>query len=140
MLRAPAFEILDHTAELRLRGYGKTKEELFSTMLLGMSSILKPLPQKGETPRQKDEISIQSSDLAALLVDFLNEILYLSSVNKAVYRDLLISELSREKLKAETRGVVVSGFEKDIKAATHHQASVRKRPDGTWEGEVIFDV
>ncbi|PIR90405.1 hypothetical protein COU04_00035, partial [bacterium (Candidatus Gribaldobacteria) CG10_big_fil_rev_8_21_14_0_10_33_41] len=34
------YEILEHKADLKIRAFGKTKQELFLNMLLGMTSGL----------------------------------------------------------------------------------------------------
>ena len=36
------YEILEHPADLKIRAFGKTKEELFLNMLKGMTDSLKP--------------------------------------------------------------------------------------------------
>ena len=80
------FEILEHKADLKIRAFGKTKEELFLNMLLGMSESMNPEIEAGT--RVKREIKIESLDLPALLVDFLSEALYQSQTNKEVYNSV----------------------------------------------------
>ncbi len=87
------YEILEHRADLKIRAFGKTKEELFSNMLSGMSENMKPELQKpGEKTKRK--IKLSSFDFQALLVDFLSEILYLSQVNKEVFFEAKFKKFS----------------------------------------------
>ena len=66
------YEILDHKADLKIRAFGKTKEELFLNMLLGMTESQKP-EIKGEEKIIR-QIKVKSLDSLALLVDFLSEV------------------------------------------------------------------
>jgi SHS2 domain-containing protein len=141
MTPPPAFEIQGHTADLRLYGSGQTKAELFSNMLFGMSSIIKPQTagQDDELP-SKEKIGIKSPDINALLVDFLNEVLYLSNVNKRVYRRVSFESFSDTNLKGEISGREIAGFDEDIKAVTYHELEIKQRPDGYYEATIIFDI
>ncbi|PIU46821.1 hypothetical protein COS93_01570, partial [bacterium (Candidatus Gribaldobacteria) CG07_land_8_20_14_0_80_33_18] len=74
------YEILEHKADLKIRAFGKTKQELFLNMLLGMTSGLRPKVKnpclrRREKPKIKI-IRIKSLNLETLLVDFLSEVLY----------------------------------------------------------------
>lgn len=131
------YEILGHTADLRLRVTGATVEELFLNALAGMAHIMAPDVASGETPRQ---VRISSADMNALLVDFLNEALYFSNVYKEVYPDAIFSVLGETELEAELKGAPVHEFEEDIKAATHHEAEIRKDPAGYYEVTIVFDI
>jgi len=131
------FEILPHTADLKIRVFGKTKEELFLNALLGMEESLKPKVLEKVVER---EIEVKSIDLPALLVDFLNEVLYLNQVNREVYSDLKISKFWDNKLEGKVSGKKVERFGEDIKAVTYHNLKVQQKKDGTWEATVLFDV
>jgi SHS2 domain-containing protein len=41
------FEILEHKADLKIRAFGKTKEELFLNMMIGMTESQKPEIEEG---------------------------------------------------------------------------------------------
>ena len=131
------FEILEHKADLKIRVLGKTKEELFLNALLGMEESLKP---KVLEEVAEKEIEVKSIDLPALLVDFLNEVLYLNQVNREVYSGLKISKFWDNKLEGKVLGKKVERFGEDIKAVTYHNLKVQQKKDGTWEATVLFDV
>ena len=130
------FEILDHKTDLEIRAYGSTLEELFSNMLLAMSESQKAEKKEEETEK---EIRVDSADLPSLLVDFLNEALYLSQVNKEVFERIKIEELSNRTIKGKLAGRRVSRFGEDIKAATYHNLRVEKK-NREWQATVIFDI
>jgi SHS2 domain-containing protein len=130
------YEILEHKADLKIKAFGKTKEELFLNMLKAMSDNQKPEFLEKEIKRQ---IEIKALDLSALLVDFLNEALYLSQTNHESYFEVNFKDFSDNKIKAELIGKKIIRFGEDIKAVTYHDLSVEKK-NGTWEAIVLFDI
>jgi SHS2 domain-containing protein len=130
------FEILEHITDLKIRAFGRDKKELFLNMLKGMAESQRAEKLKIKTKRQ---VKIKSLDLAALLVDFLNEVLYLSQVNKEIYLDLKLKKFNDYGLEGEIIGQKVSKFGEDIKAATHHNLEIKQK-DKTWEAIILFDI
>lgn len=131
------FKILPHTADLKIKASGKTKEELFSNMLNGMSQSQKPEIKSKE--KIKREIKIKSLDLPSLLVDFLSEVLYLAQVNKEVYFKVRFKKISNNEIEGELIGQKVERFGEDIKAVTYHGLDVRQKKD-VWEATLLFDI
>jgi len=150
------YEILEHKADLKIRAFGKTKEELFLNMLIGMSESMKGSEVRIPEEKIRREVKIKSLDLPALLVDFLSEVLYLSQVNREVYfnvkfrkffdneeeEDLSSSSpfATAREIEAELIGQKVERFGEDIKAVTYHSLNIRQREDGIWEATVLFDI
>lgn len=133
------FKILSHTADLRMTATGKTIKELFSSALAGMTSYLAPkIPKNLKSVRRT--ISLASPDRTTLLVDFLNEVLSLSLINKEAYDKIIFKNLADTKIKAEIYGSTVENFGKDIKAVTYHEADVRQNEKGEWETTLVFDI
>lgn len=131
------FEILEHTADLRIRAFGETKEDLFRNSLFGMSSVQKAELPAGEKITKK--IKIESTDLTALLVDFLSEALTQSQINKAVFYAAEFSKFSDTALEGEIEGVKIAEFNEDVKAATYHGAEIIQKND-VYEVTVVYDI
>lgn len=132
------FETLDHPADLKIRAFGKTKEEVFLNMLLGMINGLRPkLKTLGEG--EAATINIKSTNLETLLVDFLSKVLYLIQVNHEVYNNVKFKKFTDTELEAELSGKEVERFGEDIKAVTYNNLEVKQKEDG-WEAIVLFDV
>lgn len=140
------FEILPHTADMRLKVFGKTEKELFQNALAGMAEILK---KEAKRPKKaKAKIAVKSPDINSLLVDFLSEVLYQSQINKAVYRDVKFLKFSnpsinlgQAELEAEISGFKVEEFDEDIKAVTYHELNIKKSTDSkAFETIIIFDI
>ena len=142
------FEVLEHKADLKIRVFGKTKEELFGNAVLAMMESMKPVKEENEEQNKK-EIKIKSLDLPALLVDFLSEVLYLTQVNKEVYDKIKFKKLSlpqpsagegRAELVAEVSGKKVKRFNQDIKAVTYHDLEIQEKENGSWQATILFDI
>ncbi len=131
------YEILEHISDLKIRAFGRTKEEVFSNMLLGMCGNQKTKVLPGKVKR---EIKISSPELSSLLVDFLSEILYLTQVNKEVYSEVNFKKFTDTELKAELVGQKVERFGEDIKGVTYHSLDIHQKKDGTWQAIVLFDI
>ena len=131
------YEILEHKADLKIRAFGKDKQELFLNALLGMIAGLRP-ELKAESVKRK--IIIKSIDLPLLLVDFLSEILYLIQINREVYNSVKFSKFTNTELAGELFGQKVERFGEDIKAVTHHDLDIHQRKDGGWEATILFDI
>lgn len=133
------YSFLEHTADVRMHVTGESLEELFGDALLGMVAVMKPTrPQKPESIIRK--ISIDAQDATALLVDFLSEALVWIHTEREAYTRVRFQKLTERTLQAELRGYRVRTFGEDIKAATYHEADVRKGTEGTWSTNIIFDI
>jgi SHS2 domain-containing protein len=139
------YEILEHPTDLKIRAFGKTKEELFLNIMKGMFGGAKAkilttpspsLKRKGITARK---IKIKSTDEPSLLVDFLSEALSLSDINNEVYFDVKFKKLSEKELEAEVSAQPVEKMGLEVKAATYHGVEIKK-VDDHWEATVLFDI
>jgi SHS2 domain-containing protein len=141
------FQVLPHTADLRLKVLGRTKKELFRNAVIGMFQSAYPRADKcwrlknrlicAALP-QKHKIKIKSNDIGSLLVDFLSEALYFSDIKNEAYLDAKINKLSDTFLEAEIRGVKITGFKIELKAVTYHELNIKKNK--YWETIIIFDI
>ena len=135
------YEVIGHTADIRLKVWGLTEKELFRDALLGMMYIIKMQNSKSKNQNlRKRTIKIEADDVTALLVDFLNEALYQSHTNKEIYNEVKFNQLTDKNLETELIGFSVREFDEDIKAVTYHEAEIKKRPDGQFETTLIFDI
>jgi len=135
----PAFEEIEHMADLALRVYGKDPKELFVHAAQGMFSLMQCAPQEGAEPFSC-AVELTGYDLEGLLVDWLNELLYLSEREGVCFEDFEIEELTESRLSARARGKRPCVLGKGIKAATFFDLQVVQRPDGYYEATVTFDV
>jgi len=143
------FEFLPHTADIKIRVYGKDLAQFFTHAVTGMFQAIGPqvpnckkVHERVVCPElpEKREIEVESIDLESLLVDFLSEALYLSDIYDEAYLDADIHEVNEKHIKATLRGVKITGFEVvEVKAVTYHDLDVKK-VDGLWQADIVFDI
>lgn len=133
----PRYEELEHTADLALRIYGRTLRELFANAAYAMFSQLSNL--EGIVPTLQREVRVEGIDYESLLVNWLNELLYLQDTRGEAYVAFEIHKLSRRRLQATVRGARTEDFHTIIKAATYHELSITKT-HGWYMSTVVFDV
>ena len=134
------FEIIEHTADIGIQIRGKTLEEVFAAAAYGMFSLIVDMEDVEE--REEKEIQISSSDRESLLVEWLNEFIYLFDVEKMIFRRFDFSHLDDTSLHAFAFGERLDPkrhkVKLGIKAATYHMLKVEKE-DG-YVARVIFDI
>jgi SHS2 domain-containing protein len=133
----PRYEQIDHTADLALRIYGRTLRELFANAAYAMFSQLADLEAIAPTVRR--EVSVEGIDHESLLVNWLNELLYLQDTHGEAYVTFEIRKLSRRRLQATVAGAQTTAFQTIIKAATYSDLSIIK-VRGWYMSTVVFDV
>lgn len=133
------FEFLPHTADIRIRVWGRDLEDLFLNALAGLAHVIGEEVARGSVV-EPATVKIIAASATNLLVDFLNEVLYLSNVNKAVYGRAEFKKFSEIELEGILHGYKVDGFAEDVKAVTYHGAEIKVNDDGEWEVEIVFDI
>jgi SHS2 domain-containing protein len=128
---------VDHTADLSLHVWGQDLADLFITAARGMFALV--AEPAGSSVCVTRDLALSAPDVETLLVDWLNELLYLHEVSDAVFVEITFQQLSRTRLAAEVRGVAVGERLAYIKAVTFHNLAVVTGPEG-YQSELVFDV
>ncbi len=138
------FEILDHTADMGIRVYGKDFKNLFQNAAEALFKCI------GDTRHvradQWVDLEITGMDKEDLMVSWLRELLYLFDVKELFLSRFQILEIIENKLKArvggETMDVERHHIVREVKAVTYHGIRVENVPfpQEHWEAEIIFDV
>jgi SHS2 domain-containing protein len=131
------YELLQHTADIRMRVRASSREELFAEALRGLMAIADP--QGVTDDAVQADVHVEAHDTTALLVDFLNEALTRSHVHRETYGNVVFHELTDVSLRAALSGFRVVSFGEDVKAVTLHDAEVRHDGD-TWSTELVLDI
>lgn len=131
------FEILEHVTDLKIRFFGKTKEELFLNAMTGMYEGAK---YEAQDRKIKREMKVSSSDLTSLLVDFLSELLYLTEINQEVYEQIQFQKLNDTNIEGILIGKKLKRMGVLIKGVTYHDLDIQQKKEGTWEATVLFDI
>jgi SHS2 domain-containing protein len=133
------YQILEHKADLKIRVFGKTKEELFENAMIGMFEAAKYKPTKQLTTKQLTT-KIKSIDLPSLLVDFLNEVLYLVETKKLVFEKIEFKKFKENEIEATLIGKPLKRMGVHIKGVTYHDLDIHQKKDGTFQATILFDI
>ena len=129
----------EHTGEVRLEVSAPTCEELFAEAGRGLAELM-----LGEVPRasaasETRPVEVHGRDRAALLVDWLNELIFLSETSKQVFTRFEVERITETEARARVAGVAAEALKTPVKAATLHGVSV-SRGKGGWQASVVLDV
>jgi SHS2 domain-containing protein len=128
---------LDHTADVAVSVRADDWEDLLVTATQAMFSLL---AETGEGPPSPSAtVTLEAVDREALLVDWLNELLYLHERDEIAVVDITFEQLSNTELQARVKGVPVKEYYANIKAATFHNLEIERGDDGL-QTAIVFDV
>ena len=124
----PRFEVIDHTADVGIIAYGSDLKEAFANSAYGMFSLIADLDSVKENVSRK--VNVEATDQEALLVDWLNELLYLFDVEHIIFKRFDITVLSQNRLQAKVYGERIDKsrhrLKTGVKAATYHMLKIEK--------------
>lgn len=135
------YEIIDHTADIGVKAYGKNLSEAFENAAKAMFDIItdnSKIKSQGEY-----KIDLKADNFEQLLVDFLSELLFIFETEHIVISKTIVElELEKVKLNAKIFG---EEFDKskhkmgaEIKAVTYHMLEVKK--EIPYHVQVLFDI
>ncbi|MCS6852072.1 MAG: archease [Gemmataceae bacterium] len=135
------YETFAHTADLGLRIRAPSLDSLFAEAGEALMSIILDDPTTIE-PREAWQVQIEGDDLAYLLVDWLNALLYRFDVGHRVYRRFQV-QVTPGGLSASAWGEPLDParhrLQREVKAITYHGLRVEPTEAG-WLAEVIVDI
>lgn len=148
------FVPIEHTADIGITVYGRTLNELFENSAYGMFSQMTEIEKVN--PQEKVEVQVEGYDKESLLVNWLNELLYLSTTKKMLFSQFKIKNLNvvsrfigtsknqkQMSLTAEIKGERIDpqkhSLHLEVKAATYHNLKIVKTKKG-YQTTIILDV
>ena len=135
------FEIIDHTADIGVIAYGADLKQVFANAAFGLFSLMADLDDIKENTQREIELSSEDEDF--LLVEWLNELIYIFDVEHVIFKRFEIDDLTSNKIKARCFGEEIKQeqhkLKREIKAATYYMLRITK-DNGGYKVQVIFDV
>jgi SHS2 domain-containing protein len=135
------FELLEHPADIGFRARGTTLEELFSNCARALVSII--LDPSAILPIESISISGVGGDLASLLVNWLNEVLFHVDGRRLALAEFAIAHVTETHVECIARGEPRDRERHPsrvtVKAVTYHQLKVEQTADG-WVADVYVDI
>ena len=135
------YELVDHTADVGIKAYGKTLSEAFENAAKGMFDIITDSSEIENIGQYN--IELKAPDLEQLLVDWLSELLFLNSAKNIVFGFFKVElDDKNNKLSAKVFGekfdISKHKAGAEIKAVTYHMVEVKnKKP---FFVQVLFDI
>ncbi len=133
------YELIEHTADVGVKAYGKTVAEAFEHAAEGMFDIItdvSPIDPIGEYT-----ILLEAPDLEQLLVDWLSQLLFLNDAHNLVFCKFEVT-LTDNHLSAHVFGEQYDTKKHqmgaEIKAVTYHMVQVHET-DPIFV-QVLFDI
>jgi SHS2 domain-containing protein len=135
------FELLEHTADVGMRVRAPSLEAVIERATVGLAGIA-GLWRPGTEATDEIDIEVEAMDPGAILVDWLNEVLYTLEVRSAALSGVSVRMAGEggaagRMVVAELEDVHFEGT--PVKAATLHGLDVRA-DSGGWVATVYLDI
>ena len=132
------YEVLDHTADLMIKGYGSDLEECYANLAYGM--LDQTVDLRDVTPSETREIDVTGFDDEDALYSFLSELLFIEAYENIVLKEFDV-KIDGLHITCTARGELLDRSKMrirgEIKAVTFHMMDIdRDTPSVT----VLFDV
>ncbi len=135
------YEFINHTADLGIRVWGESIQELFKNAAYSMFDIMADLNRVELKKTMK--VRIEKEELDELLADWLRNLLYKFNGDRYLLKEFKVETIDTQGLKAKVKGEKMDlsrhHLKREIKAVTYHGLEVKKI-DRRWEARIIFDV
>lgn len=135
------FETFEHTADIGLIARGQDLEEVFAHAAEGLVDLM--VDPDGLREVERVDVAVSAQDREALLVAWLNELLYQLDARGFLPRRCRIKRLTETDLEAELAGETIDRsrhtVRRMVKSATYHGLRI-ERADGRWEARVVLDL
>ena len=135
------YEFFDHTADLGLRIVSPDLDGLFRDAAEGFFSVVvEPSRPRGGTHEM--ELRLSADRLDHLLVDWLNELLYLFDTKQLLLDSIRVAVRGTRLVATARSRPADDGRDRmlhEVKAITYHGLRVERTSDG-WLAEVILDI
>lgn len=143
---AASHRFVEHTSEVELHLSAPALEELLAEATRALGEYMFRGEEEPRLGEEEKELEISSRDDAALLVDWLNELVYFAETAQLVPLDGQVLELVSNEgdgggmgLRARVHFAKVPYAPSEVKAATLHGVRVEKAGERV-EANVILDV
>lgn len=127
---------IEHSADMSFRVQGRDLRELFEKAACSMLYLQSERTGPAAVVR---DVSAEAEDRETLLVNYLNEILYLQDVHLETYYECRVQGISDTSLQGQVMGEERSGPCKLIKAVTFHNLKIEPAPGGL-QATIVMDV
>ncbi len=137
------YEFLEHVADAKFKAYGKTLEEAFENVAIGMFNIM--VKTEKVEPKITKTLEIKGEDLKSLLYVWLEKLLILLDSDRFLLNKAKVEKINKKdgyKFKAQIFGDKISNkyaLFGEVKAATYSDMVIKEQK-GIWTIQVVVDT
>lgn len=137
----PRWEHFEHRADIGVRGIGPSREAAFEQAALALTAVVTPVQRV--MPRQHIDLACEAADDEALLVAWLNTLVYEMAVRRMLFSRFEVA-IDGHRLRASAWGEPVSVPRHrpavEVKGATFTALRVASGEGGGWLAQTVVDV
>jgi len=133
------YKLLKHTGDIKFQAEGKTLRKAFLNSALILKEIM--TEEAKIKAKKKKKIKIKGKDEKQLLLNFLEEFLFLLDAEDFILSKIKKLKIKDNKLEAEIVGDKASsyGFSNSVKAITYSEMKIEKKR-GKFIIQIVLDV
>lgn len=137
----PSHRIEPHHGDLRVALRAPSLAALFEEAGRALAEVVAGAPAGPNDADSNDveTVALTAPDREALLVEWLNELIYLTETRRRVYDRARVLQIDDHALTAEVRGRPAVGERTLVKAATFHDLQIREDAGGA-SATVLLDT
>jgi len=135
------YELIEHTADVGIKAYGKNISEAFENAAKGMFDIITNCSKINNVGEYN--IQLEAPDFEQLLVDWLSELLFLNSTKNLVFGFFKV-EIDKDhpylsaSVFGEKYNIDKHKIGNEIKAVTYHMLEIKKKR--LYHVQILFDI
>ena len=140
------YRFLEHTADVGIEIRAPTLAAVYEIAGEALFQLIAPRASEEAPVRTADwiakDVESEGDEPELLLVNFLNDLLYLFEVEGLLFRRFEVRSLKSGRLQATAAGEPLdpgAAVDTVVKAVTHHEACV-ERSGSHWRGVVYLDL
>lgn len=122
------YELLEHTADVFIKAYGKTVDEIFSNAAYALFDQIADISLV--SPVGEEKIELEAASREVLLVDYLNELLYMHDAFRVIYCSFDV-QVQGSRLTSTVRGERIDRerhvLKSQVKAVTYHMLELNEK-------------
>ncbi|NIP29309.1 MAG: hypothetical protein GTO02_02470 [Candidatus Dadabacteria bacterium] len=133
------YEILDHTADIKIRVFGNDFREILEN---SASAILEIINNEDVNPDVSHNFEVSGEGKDQILVRLINELIYILQTEKLLIKNVQVEKEGEHKYMVFCKGIKINNEHElnyDIKGATYHDLLIEKEGD-RLKAEFVIDV
>lgn len=135
------FRFVEHTADMGIEARAPSRVTVVEQLSMGLSHLM--FGEMAGKPECRKDISVKAEEDVEMLVEWLNEILYLCERDNFVPAMFQVVKFNHHELRGVMAGESFDStrhsIDHQVKSVTYHQACLQES-DGHWYARIYVDL